>query len=217
MKTIGISFLLTILSLSVFSQNDYEKAMLDAVNQYNSAYSASDIQASAQQFERIAEVETDKWLPPYYASVAYCMLAFRNEDPKEKEAYTTKAQEFCDKAMENAPKESEVHALQGMIYQAIIGVDPQNNGQSYSAKANGSFQTAMQLDPKNPRPLYLQAIQVMYTPEQYGGGAKVALPMFEHAMQLFESFEPESPIYPNWGKEHCEQSMNQCQEAQASL
>jgi hypothetical protein len=57
----------------------------------------------------------------------------------------------------------------------------------------------------------------MHTPEEYGGGKKAALPLFEQAMQLFEKSTMENSFYPDWGKEDCEQNIKICKEDQASL
>ena len=78
--------------------------------------------------------------------------------------------------MKIAPEESEIHTMQGMIYQALMSIDPATNGQLYGPKSNGALQTAIKLNPENPRPYYLQAVSIMYTPEEYGGGKEAALP-----------------------------------------
>jgi hypothetical protein len=91
------------------------------------------------------------------------------------------------------------------------------NGQKYSAKANGSFQTALELNSENPRPYYLQAVSLMYTPEQYGGGKKAALPLFEQAMKLYNDSSTVSKFYPDWGREDCERNLKNCKDHQASL
>lgn len=210
MKTFFTMILLVIWTIGLHGQNNYEEAMIRALTQLGSASSTSDYRAVAAQFERIAEVESGEWLPPYYASMVYCIMSFQTEDPSVKEGYVAQAQKQIDAAMKVAPEESEVHTMQGMIYQATIMIDPQANGQIYSAKANGSFQTAMKLNSTNPRPLYLEATSVMHTPEQFGGGKATALPIFEQAMELFDSFKPASPLYPNWGREDCEVNLAVC-------
>jgi cytochrome c-type biogenesis protein CcmH/NrfG len=97
-----------------------------------------------------------------------------------------------------------------MVYTAALGVDPAGRGQTYSAKANGAFQTAIKLNPENPRPYYMQGTTVLYTPEEFGGGKKAAQPLFEQAMKLFEKSNTESGLMPSWGKEDCERYLEDC-------
>jgi hypothetical protein len=204
-------------SMGLMAQDKYQEAMQAGLEKFGSASGVNELQAAALHFERIAEVETEEWLPAYYASLIYCIIAFRTEDVQEKEKFVRQAQTHIDEAMKATPDESEVHTLQGMVYQALIGVDPASNGQIYGSKANGSFQTAIRLNSENPRPYYLQAVSLLYTPEQYGGGKKAALPLFEKAMGLFAKESPENSLYPDWGKEDCERNLKVCQEDQAGL
>jgi len=217
MKTLIMIIISTILCMSINAQRNYEEAMGEALEKFGSAHSVNELTAAASQFERIAEVETEEWLPAYYSSLIYCIITFRTKDPQKKEAFLKQSQSLIDNAMKVAPKESEIHTLQGMHYQAYIGIDPARNGQIYGPKASGAFQTAIKLNAENPRPYYLQAISLMHTPEEYGGGKEIALPLFEQAMKLFNSSTTESSFYPNWGKEDCEQNLQLCKDDQASL
>ena len=46
----------------------------------------------------------------------------------------------------------------------------------------------------NPRSYYLRAITVLNMPENFGGGAEAAKPIFKKAKMKFDSFQPESDI-----------------------
>lgn len=210
MKNLTITLSLAFISLIASAQSEYEKAMGSALEQFGQAKSMDDMLQSAAKFEQIAEVESNKWLPGYYAAMIYCITTFRSQDNEQKTTFTNKAQEITDKLLKIADNESEVHTLQGMIYQAVVTIDPAKNGQIYGSKANGALQTAMKLDPSNPRPIYLQATALMYTPEQYGGGKKAAEPLFAQAMELFEKEEQKGEFYPNWGKEDCAKNLAEC-------
>ena len=214
MKTLCMIFIVAILSLNLNAQSQYADAMKAALENFGSSGSIDELIASASQFERIAEAESEEWLPGYYASMIYCIITFGTQKPEKKESYLTQAQNLLDNAMKISPDESELHTLQGMIYQAFIGIDPARNGQTYSAKANGAFQTAIKLNGDNPRPYYLQAVSIMHTPEEYGGGKKAALPLFEQALALFEKQSSVKPFYPDWGKEDCEKNIQACKKVQ---
>ena len=210
MKTISILLITSLFCAGLRAGSKYEEAMHAAMDKFGSAASIAELQAAAAQFERIAEAEPDEWIPGYYASLIYCIITFRTEDTAEKEAFLEHCQLLVDNAMKIAPEESELHTLQGMIYQAYIGIDPMQYGQIYSSKANGAFQVATRLNPGNPRPYYLQALSLMHTPREYGGGKTAALPLFEKAMELFNQQPLDKGFYPTWGKEDCEQNLQLC-------
>jgi hypothetical protein len=212
MKKLSTIIAILAMSAGIYAQTDYEKAMKSALAEFDSSKTLDDMKAVAAKFERISAVETNQWLPPYYAAFINCVLAFKTQDATQIKLYTDNAQRFMDEALKRAPEESENHALQGMIYQAIIGIDPMNNGMVYSGKSATSFATAEKLNPANPRPYYLQALSVMYTPEQFGGGKKAASGLFEKAGALFAAFVPSSEISPNWGKDDCLHQLSVCKE-----
>lgn len=217
MNTLSITIILATVSTVIMAQAGYEQAMHDALTKFRNSTSPNEMQAAASQFDRVANVETEEWLPSYYASYIYCIMAFNTEDIEAKESYIDQAQKRHDIVIQIAAEESEVHTLQGMIYQATIGLDPAKNGWKYSSKANGSFKTAIKLNPENPRPYYLQGISVLNTPEMFGGGKTKALPLLMDASEKFDNFVPESNLSPSWGQEDCKHNLKICQDAQASL
>lgn len=217
MKTLSTIIIASMFSMGILAQGSYEEAMGFALGKFGSAATVEELQAAAAQFERIAEVETEEWLPAYYSSLIYCIITFRTQEPEKKQVFIDHAQAQLDGAMKIAPEESELFSMQGMIYQAVMGIDPARNGQIYAPKASGAFQTAIKLNAENPRPYYLQGVSLMYTPEEYGGGKKAALPLFEQAMELFNKANTTEAFYPDWGKEDCEQNLQACKNDQASL
>lgn len=209
MKTFYSILVVSLLTISIQAQN-FEEAIQKGLTDFQTSKGPEDMMAAANYFERIANAEPTEWLPAYYSAQIYTIICFMTQDVAEKEIYLEKAQAAVDKAMKIDSKNSEIHALQGMVYQAYIGLDPATNGMIYSGKANTSFEFAKKYDVTNPRPIYLQAISVMHTPAQYGGGKDAACPMLQHAAALFEAFKPTSAIAPNWGKEDCEKYLGQC-------
>ena len=115
--------------------------------------------------------------------------------------YLDQAQPFIDKALEIYPDESELHVLQGMLYQARIKVDPAGRGMQYSMKATEELNQAKSYNPDNPSAYYLLGMNVLHTPESFGGGAGAACPLFRKADELFRSYVPENVLSPTWGPE----------------
>ncbi len=201
-----------ILSFSLFAsagaQSKYEKAMQSAIEKLNNSATVDDFQNAANTFERIGTTEKEEWLPQYYAAYSYIIMSFFIPEAEKKDAYTDKAQQFLDNAFKLAPKESELFALQAFLYPAKIVVDPMNRGMMYFESLNSAIDKSITLNPENPRPYYLRAVTLLNMPPEFGGGAEVAKPLLEKAKEKFDSFQPESSIWPNWGKEQNEQELS---------
>ncbi len=202
MKT--VVFILTIVlgSNSLFSQdNKYEKAMLSAIEKMENAAGNEETLECANQFERIASAEKTRWMPYYYG--AYCLVVISFDEPEggKKDLILDRAQENLDKAFSNNPDESELHALQAFLYPSRILVDPMGRGMMYMEKIAVSLETAKSLNPDNPRPYFLDAINKLNFPPSMGGGPEVAKPIFELADAKFKAFKNENSLWPKWGEE----------------
>jgi cytochrome c-type biogenesis protein CcmH/NrfG len=188
----------------VSAQNDkYIQAMEHALAPFDTVRAAEGWQKAANQFERIAQSEPGEWLPSYYQAYCHMMLAGIHMQTQRMEAcnaHLDQAQAALDAAKALAPQESEVVALQGYIYQGRIWENAMVKGAEYSPKVQQALQTAIALDAANPRPYYLLGQQLLYTPEFYGGGAKVALPWLEKAAAKFEAQQLASALHPRWGQ-----------------
>ena len=69
---------------------------------------------------------------------------------------------------------------------------------------------AKAMNPNNPRIYFLQGQSAFYTPEQFGGGKKVALGLFQTSVDKFGSFKPKSELMPTWGKEAAVKMLEEC-------
>ena len=212
MKTIASFFFVASVTFSVFSQADYESAMREGLDSLNGIKSLEDFQHVANHFERIASADTGKWLPGYYAAYCYVVLSFKEQEPGRKDNLLSKSENLISQIHQIKPDESEIYALLGMLYQSFIYLDPQNNAPIYSVKANQSFDRSIELNKSNPRPYYLKGMNLMYTPEAYGGGMKAACPLLAKANELYVEFVKENDLMPDWGKEYNTQLLGKCRE-----
>jgi hypothetical protein len=212
MKTILFVFLTASITLGVYSQTGYEAAMKEGLDSLNHIRNLEDFQNVANQFERIANAEAGEWLSGYYAAYCYVVLSFKEQEAGKKEKLLQKSEDLISQILQIKPDESEIFALQGMLYQSYISIDPQNNAPVYSAKANQSFDKSIALNANNPRPYYLKGMNLMYTPEAYGGGMDAACPLFVKANELFDKHEGESDLMPVWGREYNMQLLEKCGE-----
>ncbi len=143
-----------------------------------------------------------EWVTHYYLSYSKVNLAYNEQDPKKKDAYLDEADKEREDAVSLLKKENdETYVLAAMIANARMGVDPMNRWQKYGPIFSENLESAKGINPDNPRMYYLLAVSKFFTPKQFGGGKKVALPYFEKASTLFEKEANVTDIAtPHWGK-----------------
>jgi hypothetical protein len=189
---------------------NYEVTMKQNIEKMNLIRTATELGDLANQFERIGQKETDKWLPGYYAAYSYISILFFNNDlsKEQRQGYLDQAQKQIDKILTITEKESEIYALQGLLYQMRIS-DP-SEGYKYSILSNEALAKAKTMNAENPRVYYLQGLNLFHTPTEYGGGPVVAKPLLEKAAQLFTAADVSNPIMPDWGAYHNNIVLQQC-------
>jgi len=166
----------------------------------------------AAQFERIAQSEQTKWVPYYYASYYDVVQTMSMKDSVLREHTLDHAQQLLDMAVKLSPDSSEILVIQGFLFIARLQIAPMIRGAEYIMKVHDAFDTAMKLNPNNPRSYYMKGVTVLNTPEYFGGGKEPAKPILTKALQLYENFVPAAPFYPNWGKEDCQKLVALCQQ-----
>jgi hypothetical protein len=133
------------------------------------------------------------------------LSTYTEKDKSKVDAIADKAEELIIKAEGLAGKEnSETAVIKSMIASAHMMVDPQSRFMQYGAASSENMQRAQELDPANPRAVYLEAQAKFYTPAAFGGGKSVAKPLFEKALKMFVTFKPASELHPIWGKDAAE-------------
>ncbi len=212
MKKLILLSVISIISLLTFAQSEkYIGAMKKNIALLDSAYAKPDnFIGLANTFERIGTSEKNQWLPFYYA--AYCRVnyAFMQKDPAGNDEIAAKATALVNTADSLQPNNSEISCLKSMIASVQMLVNPQQRYMQYGAASQMELQKAMQQDPANPRPYMLKGQSLKYTPQQFGGGCKNALPQLEIAAEKYASFKPVSEIYPSWGKAFTESMVKEC-------
>lgn len=194
----------------VAAQSKYEGAMATGLEQMKASKTAEEMTAASGFFERIGEAEKDKWLPYYYAAWANYITAWMN--PKaDKDKVAEKSNELITKAEALEPNNSELFCLRQMTATLQMLVDPMSRWQSYGTQANNAIENAIKTDPNNPRCYYLKGQSLMNTPEAFGGGKAVAKKLFEKAVELYQNYQPASPLHPTWGKAESEKLLAACQ------
>jgi tetratricopeptide (TPR) repeat protein len=209
-KVILTSTIIFAMLVSFAGDNGYTERMKKNLEKMETVVSPESFLEIARDFKKIAAEEPDKWLPNYYVAYSFMNYVFSENYTSNLDTRLDEAQKYLDKARELSPDNSEIEAMQGWIYQGRIQADPAGRGMEFSQKAAEYFGKAKNLNPENPRIYFLTGMNVYYTPEQYGGGKKAACPYFQEAIEKYDSYKPESPISPDWGREYTEKLVKDC-------
>lgn len=209
-KILTLVTALFVFSATMAQNEKYIKSMERFIAQLNAAKTSDDFTKSANNFERIANAEPKEWLPDYYIGLCYSRMAMLEKDNMKKDALLDKGMEHANKAAQIAGENAEIKVLQSMLLGLKIGVDPQNRGMQLGMQSGMFIQSALKLEPENPRAYLMQGQSLMYTPGQYGGGKEKALPILEKSVELFKSHKPASSIMPSWGEERAIQALEEC-------
>ena len=208
MKKLLVFALLLAFGATGFAQNKnsdkYTDNMRKAMVSLDSSWTdMAKMQETANMFERLANFKKDDWVPRYYHTLCLIQRSWA-ANTTDRPTILEAAKKSLDMAQALSPKNSEIVALEGYYYQAMIMINPMVNGQIYAPKSAMTLQRAAELDPSNPRPPYLLGQNIFFTPAQWGGGMANARPHLEKARELFEKYEPATEFSPNWGKVVCE-------------
>ena len=191
--------------ITVTAQDDkFVKAMEPKVAAIDTVRTANELVALSAAFERIADAEKTKWQPYYYASLAQVNAAYflgqENMKAEKTDPMADRAEALLNKADALSPNNSEIYLVKKMIATLRMMADPQNRYMQYGPLGEQALQTAMKLNPENPRIYLLQGQDKFYTPEQFGGSKTEAKKLFELSNQKFTTFKPASSIDPRWGR-----------------
>lgn len=211
MKKSILTVAVVILSVVTYgSTNNFEKLMKQNLATLRANSDNTDYQKMGDEFEKIAKHNKNRFEPLYYSAYCYIISSWQITDVTKKTIVLDKAKSQIDKAIVISPNNDEILVLEAFYYQAMIMVNPQKYGQSYSAKANELLKRAQGVNKANPRAEFLLAQNIYYRPAEYGGGKKVALPLFEKAAKLFIQQNTDNYLLPVWGETTNSKMIEQC-------
>ena len=212
MKTKILFIAILLMSLTGMSQSkEFAGAMGQALGQYASCKTIEDFQALGNRFGLIANAEKEEWLPLYYRAHCYIMMSFMEPtDAAKKDNYLDEAEKSITKMIELAPKESEVYALQSLLYSARLVVNPMERGQEYGALSGQAVGTALGLDANNPRAKFIKLRNDMGTAQFFGKDIKEYCPQASELLANWDNYKLRSPLYPAWGKDQVAEIVKGC-------
>ncbi|MEM7109307.1 MAG: hypothetical protein AAF519_13870 [Bacteroidota bacterium] len=208
------TFLLIIITLGTTSlelSSKYEQQMLKHIEALYKTKSPEDFQALTNAFDRIANVEKDKWEPLYYGAYSTLLWSYRILEVPEKDKLIDQALEKINRAAEIAPQESEIVALEGFAHMTRVTIDPASRGAQYSGLALQTYGKALAMNPKNPRAMLLMAQMQYGTAQFFGSDTNEACALLKKAINAFETYQNDNPLAPAWGEDQAKASLGSCQ------
>jgi tetratricopeptide (TPR) repeat protein len=207
-------FIFVALMATVYAKpayDPYTENMLAAKTIADSALTEPSLLSAANYFIRIAAMNPDQWLPHYFAAYCYARISHLNKDAEVCDQWVDRAQEEVDKAYEISPQNSEVLVLKGFVLQARMNVNPLVRGYQFFEESMGYFNKAIEINPDNPRAYLWKGVNLLHTPEQFGGGKQTACPLIRVSINKFESLTVSDPLAPAWGYDYAREIVKTCQ------
>jgi len=215
-KTMKLNFSLLLFILIATSSNAQDKRYIDNMSKnisiIDTAMSAANLQLVANNFERIALAEKNKWLPYYYTSYTLTRQSYVMSDKSQIDNVLDKADKYIAVADSLQPENSEIITVKAFIASARILVNPMVRGAQFGPISGQLLDQAIKLDPNNPRPYFLKGTSAFYTPPAFGGGKDKAEKFFEMALMKYSTFKPADELAPNWGEARTKYMLDQCKE-----
>ncbi len=199
-KSILTLVAVVLLSVLAYSSNKFDREMKESLKQVRAMSEKTNYNNLGDKFATIAKNNSKRFEPLYYSAYCYILHSWQLQDAKDKTSILTLAKTQIDKANKLKPNNDEIMVLEAFYYQAMIVVNPKQNGQQYSSKASMLLNKAKAINKNNPRAQFLLAQNIYYRPVQYGGGKEKALPLFKKAEKFYSKQKQENYLSPLWGQ-----------------
>lgn len=151
----------------------------------------------------VVKEKNESLYPLYYIALCDYRLAtyyLTLAEMDKAEPYIKEGQNYLKKAMELNPEFGELDAFYAYMLGFEIALNPEK-AMSLGFQTYQYFGKALEKSPENPRVHYLKGMSDLYTPEQYGGGADIAIKTLDKSVALFEKENIKDPVTPSWGKD----------------
>lgn len=201
-----IIILFVVFGITANAQNVYQQKMKEAFELWEQHKTVE----ASQLFERIALVETKNWLPYYYAAQTLITSAFKIKNEEVLKTRLDQAQVFLDKAKKISPKNAEILVSQASRYIAWVAFDGATYGAMYFGKIATLYNKAAKIAPNNPRVVFGKAEWDMGSARYFGKDTSSYCKDIEKAIELFDTFELETPFHPNYGRKRAIKALTKC-------
>lgn len=154
-------------------------------------------------FERLLNHSDHDWLIYYYIALAdYRLTSFHFSQQQKDNAkpFIEDGIEKLKKSIELNDEFAEAHSLLSSLYGNKIALNPLL-GMTLGIKSGNEMSTAKKLEPENPRTHLIAGQSAYFTPRLFGGGKDKAATAFSNAIECYENYQLQNPLYPDWGRE----------------
>jgi len=204
-KTMLVSAALLFAGFLMAAGPKYYQKMGETLPKFGECKSIEDYQNLANQFNLIANVEKEEWLPVYYEAQCYILMSFMEQSSSaKKDEYLNAAEVGINKLLTLAPNESEIYTLQAFYYTGRLVVNPQERGQQYGQLSGQSVGRALGIEPNNPRAQFIQLQNEIGTARFFGNDIKPFLAKAQLLLDGWDNYKIKSRLHPRWGKNQVE-------------
>lgn len=197
MIRIVTTLVLVLVSIALPAQTKLEKGMQKAFE----LMKENKNDQAANVLERIANAETENWLPAYHLGLLKARTSFQMKDKVKQAAQIKVAEDYAATADALSPNNSEVYVLKAFVNLAKIVADPMTNGMKLSAPTEALYKKAIELDNSNPRAHSGLVEFQMGSARYFGQDLTPYCERLQKTIKLYDAFKPKSKLHPNWGKE----------------
>jgi hypothetical protein len=194
-------------ALNITAQTPYQTGMKKAF----SLWEVEKMTEASQLFERISTVETENWLPFYYAATIEIIGSFGLKEEAILTAKLSKAQEFLNAASSKSENNPEIIITQALLNLAYIAFDGQKYGMMLSGKNNQLYAQALQIAPQNPRVILGKAEWEMGAAAFFGKSTKPYCDEIKRAITLGKDEKIEQEFYPKFLLKRALEVLKQCE------
>ncbi len=200
----------TALTVSAAQAQDFKGVMERTFLAFDTTMNMDTKVEMSNKLALIAKKWDNEWVAHYYLAYSKAQLSYMEKEAVKREAYLDEAEKEKEDAVSILKKENdETYVLAAMIANARMAIDPMNRWQKYGQLFQQNLESAKEANPDNPRMYYLQGVSKYFTPKQFGGGGKAAMPYFEKAQGLYAKEAGKDISQPHWGKDKTEYFMAQ--------
>lgn len=206
-----IIVLATSLSSKALEPTAYEKKMTEALKKLNESKSVADYIEAANQFAVIGKVTKDEWLPWYYYANTYILLTYidYSASMKKKDQYLDLAEPAIARMLEQFPKESELHVLNGFCIVSRIAIDSGSRGVSLYPGYAKAIDKSVEINPANPRAKFFKLSNDIGTAQYMGQNVKSFCPRLQELLNGWDDYKNPSALHPTWGKGEVEKKFKE--------
>jgi len=201
-----ITIIITITCITLNAQSKYEQGMQKAFSLWEEGKSME----AVALLERIAQAESDNWIPVYHAANILITSSFEIKDLSKRESTLEKAKSLVQIAHDRSSENSEITTLEGMLLTGYLAMDPATYGMTYSAKIPVLHQKAVEQNPDNPRAYSNMIEYEMGAAQFFGQDVKTICEKMKEIIPKFKNQKIEEAYAPSYGIERAQQIIDNC-------